>query len=74
MGRHNVANALAALAAASHAGVAPQEAAAALGSFASVKRRMELIVDRPDIKIYDDFAHHPHRHPHHLGGHSRRGR
>ena len=59
MGRHNVANALAALAAASHAGVAPQEAAAALGSFASVKRRMELIVDRPDIKIYDDFAHHP---------------
>ena len=59
MGRHNVANALAALAAAWHAGVAPQEAAAALGSFAGVRRRMELIVDRPDIKIYDDFAHHP---------------
>ena len=59
MGRHNVANALAALAAAAHVGVPPQQAAEALRSFASVKRRMELIVDRPDIKIYDDFAHHP---------------
>ena len=59
MGRHNVANALAALAATRHAGVPPQEGAAALCSFAGVKRRMELIVDRPDIKVYDDFAHHP---------------
>ncbi len=59
MGRHNVANALAALAAARHAGVPAREGAAALCSFASVKRRMELIVDQPGIKVYDDFAHHP---------------
>ena len=44
------------------------------GSFASVKRRMELIVDRPDIKIYDDFAHHPTAIRTTLEGHSRRGR
>ena len=59
LGRHNVANALAALAAARHAGVPARRGARALASFAGVKRRMELIVDRPDIKVYDDFAHHP---------------
>ena len=59
MGEHNVANALATIAAAHHAGVPPGDAAAALASFAGVKRRMELIVDRPKLKIYDDFAHHP---------------
>ena len=59
MGEHNVANGLAALAAARHAGVAPDAASAALASFDSVKRRMELIVDRPALKVYDDFAHHP---------------
>ena len=59
MGRHNVANALAALAAARHAGVPPHHGIAALGSFEGVRRRMELIVDRPELKVYDDFAHHP---------------
>ena len=59
MGEHNVANALATIAAARHAGVPSADAAAALASFAGVKRRMELIVDRPNLKIYDDFAHHP---------------
>ena len=59
MGSHNVANALAALAAARHAGVTAREGATALCSFAGVKRRMELIVDERDIKVYDDFAHHP---------------
>ena len=59
MGDHNVANALAAVAAADHVGVPPVASTAALGSFAGVKRRMELIVDRPQLKIYDDFAHHP---------------
>ena len=59
MGRHNVANALAALAAARHAGVPAGHGIAALGTFQGVRRRMELIVDRPGLKVYDDFAHHP---------------
>ena len=59
MGRHNVANAMAALAAAQHAGVPAGDGIAALGTFRGVRRRMELIVDRPGLKVYDDFAHHP---------------
>ena len=59
MGRHNVANALAALAAAQHAGVPAADGIAALGTFGGVRRRMELIVNLPQLKIYDDFAHHP---------------
>ncbi|MGJ7510660.1 UDP-N-acetylmuramate:L-alanyl-gamma-D-glutamyl-meso-diaminopimelate ligase [Variovorax sp. GT1P44] len=62
-GLHNQMNALAAIAAAEHVGVAPAAAADALGSFRNVRRRMELrgTVDRPQgaITVYDDFAHHP---------------
>ncbi|WP_101046906.1 UDP-N-acetylmuramate:L-alanyl-gamma-D-glutamyl-meso-diaminopimelate ligase [Macromonas nakdongensis] len=62
-GVHNQLNALAAIAAAEHLGVAPALAAEALGRFQNVKRRMELRgrVARPDgdIAVYDDFAHHP---------------
>ncbi|WP_219216127.1 UDP-N-acetylmuramate:L-alanyl-gamma-D-glutamyl-meso-diaminopimelate ligase [Variovorax boronicumulans] len=62
-GRHNQMNALAAIAAAQHLGVEPAEAAAALGSFHNVRRRMELrgTVERAGgaITVYDDFAHHP---------------
>lgn len=62
-GLHNQMNALAAIAAAEHVGVAPTAAAAALGSFRNVRRRMELrgTVARSggDITVYDDFAHHP---------------
>jgi UDP-N-acetylmuramate: L-alanyl-gamma-D-glutamyl-meso-diaminopimelate ligase len=62
-GEHNRMNALAAIAAAEHVGVPPAEAAAALGSFRNVRRRMELrgTVTRADgaITVYDDFAHHP---------------
>ena len=59
IGRHNVANSLAALAAARHAGVPATHGVAALNTFRGVRRRMELIVDRPGLKVYDDFAHHP---------------
>lgn len=59
MGRHNIANALAALAAARHAGVPAGRGITALETFRGVRRRMELIVDLPGLKIYDDFAHHP---------------
>jgi len=58
-GAHSVANALVALAAARHVGVAPAQGIAALGSFASVKRRMELLGEVNGIRLYDDFAHHP---------------
>jgi UDP-N-acetylmuramate: L-alanyl-gamma-D-glutamyl-meso-diaminopimelate ligase len=59
IGEHNVMNALAAIGAAHHAGVTAERAAAALGTFRGVKRRMEVrgIVD--GIAVYDDFAHHP---------------
>ncbi len=58
-GRHNVANALAALAAARHAGVRPQVLLDCLSGFQSVRRRMEVIGQVAEITIYDDFAHHP---------------
>jgi UDP-N-acetylmuramate: L-alanyl-gamma-D-glutamyl-meso-diaminopimelate ligase len=59
LGRHNVANALASIAAAEHAGVAPVQACAALESFRNVKRRMEVRGQVAGITVYDDFAHHP---------------
>jgi len=58
-GTHNRMNALAALAAAEHAGVPAADGIAALGRFGGVKRRMELRGTVDDIKVYDDFAHHP---------------
>ncbi|MDH3641006.1 MAG: UDP-N-acetylmuramate:L-alanyl-gamma-D-glutamyl-meso-diaminopimelate ligase [Gammaproteobacteria bacterium] len=59
MGEHNVQNALAAIAAARHAGVPADVAIAALNSFDGVKRRMDLIAQVGDTYVYDDFAHHP---------------
>ena len=59
LGRHNVLNGLAALAAAHAVGVAPASVIPALAQFRSVKRRMEVIGVADDITVYDDFAHHP---------------
>ena len=58
-GQHNVANALATLAAARHVGVVPAMGIAALSAFKSVKRRMEVVAQVNGITLYDDFAHHP---------------
>lgn len=58
-GQHNVANALACLAAARHVGVVPELGIAALALFKSVKRRMEKVAEVKGVTIYDDFAHHP---------------
>ena len=58
-GRHNRLNALAAIAAARHAGVGPADALSALRSFQGVRRRMELRGRVDGIAVYDDFAHHP---------------
>jgi UDP-N-acetylmuramate: L-alanyl-gamma-D-glutamyl-meso-diaminopimelate ligase len=58
-GEHNRSNALAAIAAARHAGVPAEEAIAALASFAGVKRRLEVRGRARGVTVYDDFAHHP---------------
>lgn len=59
LGEHNRSNALAAIAAARHAGVDAAAACAALGRFENVKRRMELRGEARGVTVYDDFAHHP---------------
>lgn len=59
LGEHNVYNALAAVAAAHHAGVPAQSAVQALSYFKGVKRRLELKGQVQGISVYDDFAHHP---------------
>ena len=59
LGEHNQLNALAAIAAAEHVGVPPEQAAAALASFRNVRRRLELRGEVRGIQVYDDFAHHP---------------
>lgn len=56
---YNVMNAAAALGAASHAGVGPEQAGSAIRSFRSVKRRLEQVARIKDVTVYDDFAHHP---------------
>jgi len=58
-GDHNRANALAAIAAARHVGVAPEVAIEALNRFGGVKRRMEVRGVAQGVTVYDDFAHHP---------------
>jgi UDP-N-acetylmuramate: L-alanyl-gamma-D-glutamyl-meso-diaminopimelate ligase len=60
LGLHNVHNALAALAAAHHVGVAPAQAIAALATFQGVKRQIGSCAGSVDgVTVYDDFAHHP---------------
>ena len=58
-GEHNIANALAAIAAARHAGVPANVGITALAQFKNVKRRMETRGVVNGITVYDDFAHHP---------------
>jgi UDP-N-acetylmuramate: L-alanyl-gamma-D-glutamyl-meso-diaminopimelate ligase len=59
LGEHNQMNALAAIGAAEHVGVAPDAAAVALARFENVRRRLELRGEAAGVKVYDDFAHHP---------------
>ncbi|MFN3544229.1 MAG: UDP-N-acetylmuramate:L-alanyl-gamma-D-glutamyl-meso-diaminopimelate ligase [Thiobacillus sp.] len=59
IGEHNRLNALAAIAAARHAGVPATTAIDALARFENVKRRMEVRGSVHGITVYDDFAHHP---------------
>lgn len=59
VGRHNVMNALGAIAAAHTYGQSAATSIAALAAFRSAKRRLELLGTPNDIHVYDDFAHHP---------------
>jgi UDP-N-acetylmuramate: L-alanyl-gamma-D-glutamyl-meso-diaminopimelate ligase len=59
VGRHNVMNGLAALAAAHAVGVDLPAVLPALADFVSVKRRLELLGAARGVAVYDDFAHHP---------------
>jgi UDP-N-acetylmuramate: L-alanyl-gamma-D-glutamyl-meso-diaminopimelate ligase len=52
-------NACAAIAAAVATGLPAAQAIEALSSFSGVKRRLELIAESRNIRVYDDFAHHP---------------
>ena len=58
-GEHNRANAAAAIVAARHVGVRPEQALESLSRFANVKRRLELRGTVRGVSVYDDFAHHP---------------
>ncbi|HUP91074.1 MAG TPA: UDP-N-acetylmuramate:L-alanyl-gamma-D-glutamyl-meso-diaminopimelate ligase [Solimonas sp.] len=58
-GEHNLANTLAAFAAADHVGVSLPQLVEGLSTFRSVRRRLELSGEARGVKVYDDFAHHP---------------
>jgi UDP-N-acetylmuramate--alanine ligase len=58
-GMHNVANALAALAAVSACGVNLQDAAKHLEAFNGIRRRLEVVGTANEITVIDDFAHNP---------------
>ncbi|WP_140909233.1 UDP-N-acetylmuramate:L-alanyl-gamma-D-glutamyl-meso-diaminopimelate ligase [Cognatiluteimonas lumbrici] len=59
LGRHNVMNGLAAIAAAHAAGADVAAALPALAGFRGVKRRLEVLGNHAGVTVYDDFAHHP---------------
>jgi UDP-N-acetylmuramate: L-alanyl-gamma-D-glutamyl-meso-diaminopimelate ligase len=59
LGDHNIQNGVAALAAASHAGVSLEQGSEALSQFKGVKRRLENLGEFGNVSLYDDFAHHP---------------
>lgn len=58
-GEHNMANTLAAIAAAASIGIEPAEAATAMADFVNAQRRLEESYRDGDTVVYDDFAHHP---------------
>jgi UDP-N-acetylmuramate: L-alanyl-gamma-D-glutamyl-meso-diaminopimelate ligase len=59
VGRHNLLNAIAAIAVAEWVGIDPERAMEALASFRGVRRRQEIRAEIGGITVIDDFAHHP---------------
>lgn len=58
-GKHNITNALGALGVAMEVGISFQEAAKVLKKFKGVERRFQLLGYEKDVKVVDDYAHHP---------------
>jgi UDP-N-acetylmuramate: L-alanyl-gamma-D-glutamyl-meso-diaminopimelate ligase len=58
-GVHNLQNALAAMAAANHIGITPQQSMQALQHFQGVARRLDCLGTLKGAHFYDDFGHHP---------------
>lgn len=59
LGRHNVENALTALAAAHCVGISAEQSCIILSDFEAPARRLETIAEHQGFVLYDDFAHHP---------------
>jgi UDP-N-acetylmuramate--alanine ligase len=58
-GRHNILNALAALAAVQALGLALDKAVPVLAGFTGIKRRLEVVGTQNNVTVIDDFAHNP---------------
>lgn len=58
-GRHNVENALAAIAVSSEAGIGLEKIMEAVRSFSGVRRRFDIRIQKDDVVYIDDYAHHP---------------
>ena len=59
LGEFNIRNALSAIIAAQHAGVPVAIACESLSQFKGVARRLTLLAHRNEIRVFEDFAHHP---------------
>tara|TARA_B100000767_G_scaffold262303_1_gene274827 strand:- start:4624 stop:5967 length:1344 start_codon:yes stop_codon:yes gene_type:complete len=59
LGLHNLSNALVALAMASKAGIPVSDLVKSLANFPGVERRLQVLIDRKDRVLIDDYAHHP---------------
>lgn len=59
IGEHNARNAMVALLALNHFDISLSDSLEGLASFSGVSRRLESIIDKPKLKLFDDFAHHP---------------
>ena len=58
-GRHNIMNALAAIAVTLEAGLSFEQVTAELATFHGAKRRFQVISEASDVLVIDDYAHHP---------------
>jgi len=59
LGVHNLSNALAAISMASKAGIPVTDLVESLKTFPGVERRLQVLIDREDLVLIDDYAHHP---------------
>lgn len=58
-GRHNALNAVAAIAAGMHAGISFENCVKGIAKFEGVDRRFHFKGEAREVKVYDDYGHHP---------------